>query len=658
MAIRVHLAAALSEEKEGFQREVSSPLELRLETSGPWIWARASVWDVAGEDLDRGLAKLPCPTLRATTVDGALWELRLQGPDNEPAAMTHHFALLAPEMADEFEDYEEVQELAEDGWIEEQQVAALAKLSPAEAMEKVQQDSQTHILEAVAALGLPGKSDELRAVLDGSSVTPEELEWDIGNLARFLAALGIEGPFDDWRQEIEDQRSQEADRLRAAAERPPEDLVLPLEQALEGVEPQPLKGGPAVVRLEHLIHLPWSCNKEITAGVRVTLPGGQQAPEVDAAAYPEVEIVQTPTSLRIGAHDFGRGATYLELCAEIQPLLEALPDGSVVELLCAEVAEEVMDQGPAGQLANLPPEVREQLKAAMQLEIEVNTAGNHLYSGVLRHGAWEVSAAHPAASRKDLEQACALFAAACQGEALPVTDEEAAGVQKATKKDIFMEDDPIIHQEGALSLESEPFRHLAALVFRQRFRHVWDVDQAEAAEQELWDSVSDDPLGEEPELGEILLHGSWSTFHHGTMEGWQRITAKEMATMDAQMKDLGLEPLGDLVAASVGNIVLRGYGASGATLYGTWMVGVFDTRVVDLFTTFEQGGSLTTTSNPVVLSDKDTGVFKQSFAAASPDKLYQQHQQKLEELTKQGRTPTEAEPDLIALARSIDQFMG
>ena len=660
MAIRVHVAAALSLEKEEFEREVSSPLELRVETCGPWIFASTSVWDVAGEDLDRGLSRLSCPTLRATTVDGALWELRLRAPGSEPAALTHQFNLLHPEMADELKGYEQLQELAEDGWINPEQVADLAGLSPAEAMQTVARQSNDAIIHAVTELGLPGDALLLRGVLDGTSVTPQELEWDVGNLPRFLAALGLEGPFDDWREQIEDQRQHEEQRQRAAAERPAEDLLGPLELALEGMEPEALEGSPVVARLEHLVLVPWACNKDLTAGVRVTMCDGNPTPEVDRGENDELEIVRTGDSLRIGY--FGRGSRddALKFCAAVQPLLESLPDGTRVELLCAEPADDPDEDLLQEQLADLPPELRDQLMDGMDLDDEVNTAGNQIYAGRITGGQWQVTAACPAVPSRHLRQACELFAAACRGEALEISEEEGADLQDAAGTDLFLEGCHLEFGEGTVMAEDCP-RHLAALIFRHRFREVWDVEQAEAAELKLWQELDDDVFGcdfdDDPGLGEVLLEGSWSTFHHGTMEGWQGLTPEDVAAMDAEMKGLDLEPLGDLVALAAGSIVLRGYGAAGATLYGTWMVGAFDTRVVELFSTFQEAGSLTTTSNPVAICDEAAAVFKQSFPGQEPQQLFQHHQQRLEELMGQGHVVVEAEPDLAALARSIDEFM-
>ena len=661
MATRVHVAAALSQETEAFEREVSGPRQLKTETSGPWTYATASVWNTSGSDLDRGLARLPCPTLRVTTVDAALFEIRLQMPDREPVAATHRFNLLDPEMADEFEDYEDLLELAEDGWIQPEQVAALAGLGAAEAMAKVKTQSDDDILEAVAALGLPGDAGELRAILEGTGLTTVELEWDVGNLPRFLSALGLEA-FGDWRQQIDNERQEEQERLRAAAERPAEDLVLPLEQALEGVEPQPLEGDPVVVRLQHLILVPWACNKDLTAGVRVTLPRGTTH-DVDRMQYPDMEIVQAPGSLRIGSPYPTRDAS-LELCAELQPLLDELPEGTAVELVCAEPPSnvETMDDAVRKRLEMLPPEVREKVLASMAShDDDINTAGNHIYSGVVRQGILELSAAHPPVSAQDLQQACDLFAAACQGEALPVSDEEAAAVLEAAQKDIFLEDEALVHRDGALTAEDAPC-HMAVRIFRQRFRHAWDVEQAEAAELELWEEYHDDPFGSDlddaPPVDEVLLEGSWSTFHGGTMEGWQGVTAEDLASMDARMKGLGLEPLGDLVALAAGSIVLRGYGAADAPLFATWMVGAYNIRVVDLFTTFKGKGSLTTTNNPVVVPNEPASVYKQSFPGLEPDRLFEQHKEKLASLADEGHTPGAHEPDLIALARSIDEFMG
>ncbi len=654
MAIRVHVAAAFGDEMEGFVRAVSSPLELEAETSGPWIWATSSAWNVAGGDLDRALANLPCPTMRITTVDAALWELRLQAPGRELVALTHNFNLLRLDMEEEFSGYENVEDLVEDGWMEPEQAAGVADLSPLEAMQKVTEENNAAIAQAASAIGLPGAADELRAVLEGAGVPPEELGWDIGNLPRFLSALGLDGPFGDWRAQIETER-REREQRRREAEANPDDLLIPLELTLAGVQEEAIEGGPVELSMEHLSLVPWSCNREMTAGVRIVPPHGTPPPDVSAVTYEDPVMVQTPQSTRIGAH-YQSKSTFIQLCAGVQPLLQTLPDETVVDLLCAEHRE---DEGTTDLVIpeeEMTPEMKEMLDAEMEA-FQVNTAGDHLYRGKMRSGAWQVEACYPPASREDLEQACALFAFACRGEPLPVSDEEAEAVLAAVEKDIYLHEEEIEHRGGALVPDESP-RFLATQVFRQRFRHVWDVEQGEAIELALYKDFYEDPLDDEPPRGEVLQKGGWSTFYHSTMEGWQGLTAEDVAAMDGRMKEIGLEPLGDMVAEAAGAIVLRAYGSPGARLLATWMVGAFDTRVVDMFTTFEEGGSLTTTTNPVVFSDEPAGLFKQKLLGGTPAQLFKMHREKLLELGEQGRAAAEQEVTLEGVARSIDEFMG
>jgi hypothetical protein len=292
---------------------------------------------------------------------------------------------------------------------------------------------------------------------------------------------------------------------------------------------------------------------------------------------------------------------------------------------------------------------------------ERNPAGDQIYTGEVHRGVWQVSAAHPPVSAADLSAARDLFAAACDGAALPVSDEEAPEVMEAAARAIFMEDDEPEHRDGALWVEGS-HRYLAALIFRQRFARVWDVEQAVADELADWEEYHeiDDDLGLgdfAPEQGEVLLEGEWSTFYRAEMVGWQGLSADDVAAMDGRMAELGLEPLGDLVAEAAGPIVLRGYGAAGANLHATWMVGGFDTRVIDLFTTFEGGGSLTTTTNPMAFPDEAAGVYKDSHPGMAPAELKARHDARLRELAAEGRVATETTPELLALARSIDEFM-
>ena len=55
--------------------------------------------------------------------------------------------------------------------------------------------------------------------------------------------------------------------------------------------------------------------------------------------------------------------------------------------------------------------------------------------------------------------------------------------------------------------------------------------------------------------------------------------------------------------------------------------------------------------------DEAAGVYKVSHPDLAPAGLRERHDWWLEKLAEDGREPAAAEPDLLALARSIDEFM-
>ena len=62
------------------------------------------------------------------------------------------------------------------------------------------------ILDALEACGVPHDRAAVRAAIAGESVTEEEWGWDVGNLPRFLDAIGLGDVFPGWREEIEAER--------------------------------------------------------------------------------------------------------------------------------------------------------------------------------------------------------------------------------------------------------------------------------------------------------------------------------------------------------------------------------------------------------------------------------------------------------------------
>ena len=127
------------------------------------------------------------------------------------------------------------------------------------------------------------------------------------------------------------------------------------------------------------------------------------------------------------------------------------------------------------------------------------------------------------------------------------------------------------------------------------------------------------------------------------------------ASVDAALAALGFAPIGNLICERLGDVKVRGFARSGP-IYGVYLRSLMSSGVVEFFTSFEDGATLTTSTNDgQELPHKR--LFKRCLADAEPAELLAAHEEVVAEIAGQGAAPVEIAPTLEGLARSIDDYM-
>lgn len=165
------------------------------------------------------------------------------------------------------------------------------------------------------------------------------------------------------------------------------------------------------------------------------------------------------------------------------------------------------------------------------------------------------------------------------------------------------------------------------------------------------DLYADEPEPWPSPTGEVLFEGKAGTYTDGTFED-----EAALEEIGKGMAELGLEPLGDFVLDRFGGVRVRGWAGAGLPFHAIAHRSAFSALTVDLYTRFDDGTSLTT-STIAAPEHPERGVFRRSRAAGTVKELHETHLEGIEEHARAGRSPVEPETTLLGVIEAIDEFL-
>jgi hypothetical protein len=390
-------------------------------------------------------------------------------------------------------------------------------------------------------------------------------------------------------------------------------------------------------KLERLYMLAMLASSDVHPELSITLPPGATF----APTWPKLEgsaVTTDGQSLRIGMEETGArwgGAIFTRTYG---PALAALPDGSVFELRTARMGSD---------------DAR---------------AGRQRYRGTVKNGVLSIAETHPAVEPAILSQALALSQALESGNQLPIDSEQQglAVLELIRLNEGLMFRKSIVEVRGSqlvFTCDQEGLLAFAAVfVFRLRFGATWPV--------KVWDQAQPNPRGSvdrdrkrfvgdrvPPEAGEPIHNGRSASFSRGAITNFP-------AAFDAELTASGFVLLGDVICSKLASRVLRGYGHQSETAYGSFSSSAGDLGAFEIFSVFEDGARLTTTTNVRATTDAK----RKLFGFAHPELALGQRGNAVRELLKlhteeakklaQQHGPLRAAPSqLAAYASSIDDAL-
>ncbi len=670
MAVRLHVAAARSSSAEDFRAAFEAKFGERFENAeivseGGWQYFVGSVWSVGGSELDEALQALDGPTLRVTTEDACRWYLLLDAKDEERYVLCHEFSM--------YDDEEDEDEAADAAHFErvaflqdpesdnvqpppdpvEELIGEYAEMSsplPTELVERVRgmpiQEAGRVIrdglaeatADALARFKIPHDREAIVGCLTGRTVTEGEMDADIGNLPRFMVALGFEGQlqetFDNQTSPQYEEELEEEECRRDRDEERRQETEAALKRFAD-IAPEPMEGGPVSLPLERMVDvqsLGWFCDEFVDMIAQATLPEGTSFSPGEAEWGWSGMVNGLPT-MRC---DYGRPIVVDEDVSGVWTAFEGLPDGSTLRVVT------VGD----------PEDADANAQAAMQV-----------YDGKVKGGEWHVTATHPAVSAKALNAALELVDELRKAEGHVVTEAEASAIVEASTQLAMLADTPVKHADGRIWVDDEWGQPLLALlVFRHRHSDSWDTDtwaEEDRLAAEQWAQVMADlPQVPKLEANEVLLKAKQATYYHVDASGLPEGGIQALERRDQQMAELGLEPFGDLVASVAEGVVVRGYAGESGESYGVAMQAVDGQSFAEFYTRFADGSSLTTTNNYGAEMREEVGVFLRIYDEWEPERLIEKHRDGIARISGHRKTePVTQEPTILAMAEALEEFL-
>jgi hypothetical protein len=407
------------------------------------------------------------------------------------------------------------------------------------------------------------------------------------------------------------------------------------------LQPVPIAGGEVVLPVKDLVlpyWLAWFCGETHPyvrlfdcSGVDIAWPGF------------EVGIKGTPTEegWRVDIEGMNARFTQFGQLRQIGALLEALPDGAGVELAAAENPDE---EGVGERF------------------------GFHRYVGRVRGGLWHVEATYPPVDRETLMSMLALAADTESGQGIAFRDRgELERVQEdCEERDMLLSDNPPQQRGSRLTFKKKdshfmPF--LGARFWVVRFGDTWPtMDRDDEEEVDDWEAAMDKiaEVGaawtqDEP----IVYEGEFASYSRTDLATAEVMDAGELVEIDAAMRALGFQCLGDLHSTQTFRGVFRGYGQGLPHVYGAIICNGFGSQNVDFVTRFGDGWSLTTSIDPLsqgMEKNRKTQSYRKTVDVDVAE-LLQVHEEEVARLAAEHGEPQTVPGTLEAFAAALDRAM-
>lgn len=709
MSIRIHVCGAFGATDSEFRKSLDSigndgqgSSLFRIGSSGQWKWAHASVWNVDGDKIDAALSSLSVPSLRVTSSDSVLWMLTVTQAGRDTFRGVHFFTQIgqtpqdhSPQQESEDNDFpdDEPDEIAGISrfipelqflWDADEEARVKAEVSqveaivpalseyawygvelPATVIEAIKQEPtqawhtafMAHGLQIVTALsdfGFEFDHDVLVDLLTIGPLNDIEKNSDIGNLPRFLQALGIEGVFGTVNEDvlnivIEEKRCQDAPLHWS--NHPPGPFFQKIESLIAECPMTEIGGG--TVRVSHAARLHLLTHLMAENPITSVL-----------IAYPDTDTRPTGFWNNLSALEVRETERHWQFCFEASHWWH-------------RVAEEKELESNALTLSiGNPPD-------GTRVELTFITEGLsercHRYAGRFHKQQLEIDQTYPQLTAVTLNDALSLIKQTFGMEPILLTSEQE--VKAVRHNYLRSQGEPPRIRNGKIKPECGSRGNVIQTLLFERFNDngAWDISGARERNEDDWKAFEETFLTDDEDLvyekdcceasaaisdfeqkifdavatlnetksvphsNEVLFDGRTGKFFKASMSQLPHISKDSLDEHDAAMAAIGFQSIAD----AVGDVdhrqeITRCYAGHhlsvsllshrnannqfdwAATSYGAISVD-FSKGTTEFHTHFENGMTLATTSLDAARSKPDVGIYIRSYEDLPIAELWEKH---------------------------------
>jgi hypothetical protein len=435
--------------------------ETEVHSNVGWHWLIVRNPGVSGDDVDSALEELGAAFLRVTPENGERWCLTLGGPGRDPFRMCHLFYELfyfgigyteedllgdmAPDEIDTDMDAHLIGDMLDEHEqagcpIPEDIADRLHDLTPLQARNELRFQLAQATSDRLARLGIDHEPDDVINTLTGVDVTTEELETVLGDLPRFLVAIGF-GKLFEMTLKAQTEGGPVPEELEEYSEEP--DVLDEIWDEAGCVQPVEVADGPAQRSWDRFLDIEkigWLRNMFSYSVLELVYPD-------DTEPGDEWEMI-TLLPLRIEGQCVRVVPNPLDAPVKGPELmilaLEHVPDGTQFEFRAVNYSDDEEDHEP------------------------------HIFTGTVRDGVWDIQKASPATSRENLETVFEIVDEMRNADAFEARDEkELEEILKFAGQSLAFTADSIKVDGLKITTHPTAMEDLAEQVFRARCGDVW-----------------------------------------------------------------------------------------------------------------------------------------------------------------------------------------
>lgn len=291
----------------------------------------------------------------------------------------------------------------------------------------------------------------------------------------------------------------------------------------------------------------------------------------------------------------------------------------------------------------------------------------HRYEGIIQGKKWSIQACHPAVTTDTLRDVIELLRKRQEGVIHCHNELEAEAVMQAVQKDDYLHNMGVQRNGLDICLELD-YGALTKLLLRERYKHAWDYTQTlKRLEIEYRTRLQEERKARKqmvqlakqmaaPHEPQPLLKGC-TTYWASDWDHFDSINNEVRTRVEAGMNVLQFRHLGDIVLKLMRNDIRRCWISPEGFAYASSSASRFGIYLLDFYTVFEDGSSLTTTTH-VVDSRPEVGVYYKSIDWGEIPDMYAKHQWGIQRFLQHKQTkPLRHADSLMGLVIAYDAFL-